>query len=191
MAESVPWLVVGLGNPGPRYAANRHNVGFMAAESLADLFSPPPSWSERFKGWSAAVREGPLRAVLLRPLTFMNRSGASVSAAAGFFHTPPAQIVVLHDEIDFPFGRLAVKAGGGHGGHNGLRDIIQALGSRDFVRVRVGVGRPLHGEVADYVLSDFSPEERAELPDLVDRARRAALCVMTDGVVTAMNRFNS
>lgn len=191
MAESVPWLLVGLGNPGARYAGNRHNVGFMVTRSFCDLFSPPPAWTERFKGLSAAVREGGLRCVALCPQTFMNRSGASVAAAASFFHTPASQIVVVHDEIDFPFARLAVKAGGGHGGHNGLRDIIQVLGTRDFVRIRVGVGRPVHGEVADYVLSDFNASERAELPDLVDRARRAALCVMTDGVVTAMNNFNS
>ena len=191
MAEDAPWLLVGLGNPGARYAKNRHNVGFMAAEAFCDLFHPPPAWTERFKGSAATVREGALRCVVLRPQTFMNRSGGSVAAAAAFFHVPPGQIVVIHDEIDFPFARLAVKAGGGHGGHNGLRDIIQSLGSRDFVRIRVGVGRPVHGEVADFVLSDFSPDERPEVPDLVDRARRAALCVMTEGVLTAMNRFNS
>lgn len=190
MAEQVPWLVVGLGNPGARYARNRHNVGFMAVEALRGRESPPPNWSERYKGLVAAARVDGLRCVLLQPMTFMNRSGASVVAAASFYRTPPAQILVIHDEIDFPFGRLAVKQGGGHGGHNGLRDIIQALGSRDFPRIRLGVGRPTRGEVSDYVLSDFDPSDAAELPDLLDRACAAAITAITQGVITAMNRHN-
>lgn len=190
MADQVPWLVVGLGNPGARYARNRHNVGFMAVEALRARESPPPSWSERYKGLVATARVGGQRCVLLRPMTFMNRSGASVVAAASFYRTPPAQILVIHDEIDFPFGRLAVKQGGGHGGHNGLRDIIQALGSRDFPRIRLGVGRPTRGEVSDYVLSDFDPSDAAELPDLLDRACEAAITTLTLGVSAAMNRHN-
>lgn len=190
MSEQVPWLVVGLGNPGARYAQNRHNVGFMAVEALRARESPPPSWSEKHKGLVATLRVDGQRCVLLRPMTFMNRSGASVVAAATFYRTPPAQILVVHDEIDFPFGRLAVKMGGGHGGHNGLRDIIQAMGSRDFPRIRLGVGRPTRGEVSDYVLADFGPEDAAELPDLLDRACAAAITTLTQGVSVAMNRHN-
>jgi PTH1 family peptidyl-tRNA hydrolase len=119
----------------------------------------------------------------------MNRSGASVVPAAQFHRVPPAQIVVVHDEIDFPAGRLAIKRGGGHGGHNGLRDIVAQLGSAEFLRVRLGVGRPVHGDVADYVLADFGADEHPD--ELAERAAAALTCMMTDGVVMAMNKFNT
>ncbi|HFE44058.1 MAG TPA: aminoacyl-tRNA hydrolase [Nannocystis exedens] len=191
MVDTPPWLIVGLGNPGPGYAQNRHNVGFMAVSALCESIYPTPSWSERFKGQITTIRIGGARTVLLRPMTFMNRSGDSVQPAAAYYRVPVQQIVVLHDEIDFDFGRVAVKEGGGHGGHNGLRDLIRALGSRDFLRVRIGVGRPVHGEVADYVLANFNSIETGELPDLLSRARGAAEAVLTSGVRTAMNTFNS
>lgn len=191
MVDNAPWLIVGLGNPGPRYAANRHNVGFMAVDALCESTYPPPVWSDRFKGQQTAIRIGTARCVVLKPMTFMNRSGDSVQAAAAYHRVPADQIVVLHDEIDFPYARVAVKEGGGHGGHNGLRDLIRALGSRDFIRVRIGVGRPVHGEVADYVLSNFSKEEGGELSDLLGRASKAAEAVLTSGVKAAMNTFNT
>jgi PTH1 family peptidyl-tRNA hydrolase len=134
---------------------------------------------------------GRQRCVVLRPQTYMNRSGGSVVPAAQFHRVPPPQIVVVHDEIDFPPGRLAIKKGGGHGGHNGLRDIVTQLGSADFLRIRLGVGRPVHGEVADYVLSEFSADQQDAAEDLARRAAAALTCMMTDGVVMAMNKFNT
>jgi PTH1 family peptidyl-tRNA hydrolase len=190
MSDTVPWLIVGLGNPGARYARTRHNIGFMAVERWVDDCSPArPSWQDKWKGLTATVSCGGRRCVVLRPQTFMNRSGGSVVPAAQFHRVPPPQIVVVHDEIDFPPGRLAIKKGGGHGGHNGLRDIVQQLGSAEFLRVRLGVGRPVHGDVADYVLSEFTADEQPE--DLAQRAAAALTCMMTDGVVMAMNKFNT
>ncbi len=189
--DTAPWLIVGLGNPGPRYARTRHNIGFMTADAWVRDLVPGPSWSEKWKGQTTTVNCGGARCVVLKPQTFMNRSGASVVPAAQFHRVPPPQIVVVHDEIDFPLGRLAIKKGGGHGGHNGLRDIVAQLGSPEFLRIRLGVGRPVHGEVADYVLNDFAPDELGPAADLVERAVKALTCMMTDGVVMAMNKFNT
>lgn len=190
MAETAPWLVVGLGNPGPKYAQNRHNVGFMVVQAWVDGFSPPPVWRDKFNGRFASINERFGRAIALAPQTYMNRSGESVSAAASFHRIPVAKVVVIHDELDFEFGRVAVKAGGGHGGHNGLRDIVTHLGSRDFTRIRVGIGRPSRGDVSSWVLSDFSTAEHAELDDVVGIARRALDCILEQGVQAAMNDFN-
>lgn len=187
-----PWLVVGLGNPGARYARTRHNIGFMAVERWVEELTPGrPSWTEKWKGLTATVTCGRQRCVVLKPQTYMNVSGGSVVPAAQFHRVPPPQIVVVHDEIDFPLGRLAIKKGGGHGGHNGLRDIIAQLGSSDFLRIRLGVGRAVHGAVADHVLSEFSADEQDPVDDLVRRAVAALTCMMTDGVVMAMNKFNT
>jgi peptidyl-tRNA hydrolase, PTH1 family len=190
MADTAPWLVVGLGNPGSKYAHNRHNVGFMVVRAWADRFSPAPEWREKFHGRFASINDRVGRVVALMPQTYMNRSGQSVGAAASFHRTPVERVVVVHDELDFELGRLAVKAGGGHGGHNGLRDIVAHLGSPDFCRIRVGIGRPTHGDVSAWVLSDFSAAERAELDDVVDRARCALDCILEQGVQAAMNEFN-
>lgn len=193
MVDAIPWLLVGLGNPGTRYAGNRHNVGFMVVERWLDRHGTAGvnDWREKFHGRTTTVQGGFGRVVVLEPLTYMNRSGRSVGAAASFFHVPPARIVVVHDEVDFDRGRLAVKQGGGHGGHNGLRDLIAALGSPDFVRVRVGVGRPTHGEVADWVLSNFTADELAiDVPDLIARAEAAVTCVLAQGLDAAMNAYN-
>ncbi|HEY1958500.1 MAG TPA: aminoacyl-tRNA hydrolase [Polyangiaceae bacterium] len=183
------YLVVGLGNPGKKYAGNRHNVGFMAAERLRDARGLP-AWKEKFSG--VFSREGEL--MLLEPLTFMNLSGDSVQPAAAFVKADPAHVVVLHDELDLPFGDVRLKVGGGHAGHNGLRSIIGRLGSPDFVRVRIGIGRPpagFRGEVADYVLSDFDASERAELPDVIGRAIAAVSAVLEKGPALAMNVVNT
>jgi PTH1 family peptidyl-tRNA hydrolase len=191
MADQAPWLLVGLGNPGARYARTRHNIGFMAVDAWCDKATSSPSWSEKWKAQVATIGTGSSRVVALKPQTFMNRSGQSVVPAAQFLRVPPAQILVVHDEVDFQLGRLAVKKGGGHGGHNGLRDILQLLGNGDFLRIRLGVGRPVHGEVADHVLSDFRPDEGPVVDDLLERAVAAITCVTRDGVVTAMNKFNT
>lgn len=191
MADAVPWLLVGLGNPGPTYAGHRHNVGAMAVQRWVDRHGGGP-WRDKFNARTVAVATPWDRVVALLPQTYMNRSGAAVGPAAGFFHVPPARIVVVHDEIDFALGRLAIKKGGGHGGHNGLRDLIAHLGAPDFLRIRLGVGRPTRGEVADWVLSDFTAAERSiELPDLLDRAEAAITAVFRDGVATAMNAINT
>ena len=192
MTDTTPWLVVGLGNPGPRYARTRHNIGEVAAVRWAEDRSPArPSWQEKWKALTTTVSCGGHRCVVLRPQTYMNRSGGSVVPAAQFHRVPPPQIVVVHDEIDFPLGRLAIKKGGGHGGHNGLRDIVAQLGSADFLRIRLGVGRPVHGDVADYVLNDFTADEQGMAAELVERAAAALTCMMTEGVVMSMNKFNT
>ena len=197
MSDS-PWLIVGLGNPGPQYAKNRHNVGFMVVERWVDRHVTPgtggASWKQQFKGRTAGLHAGPPigRCVVLEPQTYMNRSGESVRAAADFHGVPLDRTVVVHDEIDFDYGRLALKRGGGHGGHNGLRDIIKHTGGPGFLRVRVGVGRPRHGEVADWVLSDFSSADAAVMAvdELVDRAEQALTCLLAEGLTAAMNQFN-
>lgn len=183
-------LVVGLGNPEPRYAKNRHNVGFMAVERLADEAGITLSRS-KFKGRYGTGTLGGVPVVVLEPLTYMNLSGRSVAPAAKFFDVPPERIIVAYDEIDLPYGRLRLKIGGGHAGHNGVRSMIAELGSRDFVRLRIGVGRPAHGTVSDFVLSDFRGEERDFLPDLLDRAAAALRAALDDGPRLAMNTVNS
>jgi PTH1 family peptidyl-tRNA hydrolase len=191
----VPWLLVGLGNPGREYAHNRHNVGFMAVERWVDrqlLAGVGSPWREKFHARTAAVSLGGVRAVVLEPQTYMNRSGHSVVAAMQFYRVPPQQLVVVHDELDFDFARLAVKKGGGHGGHNGLRDIMAQLGHGDFLRVRMGIGRPVRGgDVAGWVLQDFDANDAAGLPDLLDRAGHAITATLTRGVAAAMNEINT
>ena len=193
---TAPWLIVGLGNPGPEHAKNRHNVGFMVVERWTERHVTPGTggvaWRGQFKARTAGVHaDRPIgRAVVIEPQTFMNRSGESVRAAADFHDIPLERIVVVHDEIEFEFGRVGLKRGGGHGGHNGLRDIIKHLGKPSFLRVRVGVGRPRHGEVSDWVLSNFSGEDAAFVDDLVDRAEQALTCLLAEGLTSAMNRFH-
>ena len=195
MADAAPWLLVGLGNPGREYAHNRHNVGFMAVERWLDRQLPAGAgspWREKFHARTATARTGSEQVVVLEPQTYMNRSGKSVVAAMQFYRVPPDRVVVVHDELDFDFARLAVKRGGGHGGHNGLRDIMAQLGHGDFVRVRVGIGRPVRGgDVAGWVLQDFGSDDAAVLPDLLDRASHAITTVLTRGVAAAMNEINT
>jgi PTH1 family peptidyl-tRNA hydrolase len=182
-------LVVGLGNPGKKYAKNRHNVGFMVAHRLARARALP-DFREK---WNALFTKGE-DVALLEPQTFMNLSGDSVQPAAAFLKVEPGSIVVVHDELDLPWKDVRLKVGGGHAGHNGLRSIIGRLGTPDFVRVRVGIGRPppgWAGDVADYVLHDFDPIEAAELPDVVDRALDAVERILRDGVQAAMNAVNT
>jgi PTH1 family peptidyl-tRNA hydrolase len=145
---------------------------------------------KKFKGRFTTALVANTPTVLLLPETFMNLSGRSVLGAAGFFGADAGDIVVVHDELDLPFGRVKVKIGGGHGGHNGLRSIFQDAGIREFLRVRVGIGRPVRGDAADYVLSPFRKDERAELPSLIDRAADAAEALLRDGFTTAANEIN-
>ncbi|MFC0004707.1 aminoacyl-tRNA hydrolase [Micromonospora siamensis] len=191
--ESGPWLVVGLGNPGREYAGNRHNVGFMVADLLAGRVGAKFG---RHKRAVAEVAEGRLgfggpRLVLVKPLTYMNLSGGPVAALAQFYKVPLGQVVAVHDELDIPYGQLRVKCGGGEGGHNGLRSMSRSLGSKDYVRVRFGVGRPPgRQDPADFVLSDFAAVERKELEFLVDRAADVVESVITRGVEPTQNAFH-
>ena len=200
MIETSPWLVVGLGNPGLKYARNRHNIGFSVVDQLLEALSevgvPTPSFKERFKGHFSGLREAPGkksfgRCFFLKPQTYMNCSGDSVKMAAAFHQIEKERLIVVHDEIDFPLGRVAIKKGGGHGGHNGLRDIGNKLGSLDFIRIRMGVGRPVHGEVSSWVLADFPKQELPWVTEMVEKARSATQCVMAEGIASAMNKFNT
>ncbi len=183
-------LVVGLGNPEPRYLSNRHNVGFMVVDRLASDAGIDLGRT-KFKGHLGTGRIADAPVVLLEPQTFMNLSGRSVAPARNFYDIDLARLVVVHDEIDLPFGTLRLKIGGGHAGHNGLRSLVAELGDNGFARLRVGVGRPRHGEVADYVLSDFNADERPWLPDLIDRAADAVRLALCEGVRRAMNQINT
>ncbi len=182
------YLVVGLGNPGKKYEKNRHNVGFTAADELRSSLGLP-DYKEKFSGvWTRGDA-----LALLKPLTYMNLSGDSAQPCAAFLKVAISDIIVLHDELDLPFGDVRLKQGGGHAGHNGLRSLIERLGSPDFVRVRIGIGRPppgFRGEVADYVLSDFDPVEKAELPAVVTRVLAATKKVLAEGPQAAMNTVN-
>ena len=190
-------LVVGLGNPGKKYERNRPNVGFMVVERLARSHGLP-DFKEKFSAvWTKgeiAVGGGRHPVALLEPQTYMNLSGDSVQPAAAFLKVEPSRVIVVHDELDLPWRDVRLKVGGGHAGHNGLRSIIQRLGTPEFVRVRVGVGRPppgFRGDVADYVLADFDAIEKSELPDVIDRAVLAIEKVVADGIAAAMNSVNT
>ncbi len=185
------WLVVGLGNPGPSYAGNRHNAGFLVADALAGRAGGK---FKRHKS-GADVVEGRLagrRAVLAKPRSYMNESGGPVAGVRRFFSVPVEQLVVVHDDLDLDFGRLRVKRGGGDGGHNGLRSIRRSLSTGDYDRVRFGVGRPPgRMDPADYVLRDFSAAERRDLGVHVERAADAVETLLADGLERAQNAFNS
>ncbi|MCM0019130.1 MAG: aminoacyl-tRNA hydrolase [Tagaea sp.] len=161
-------LLVGLGNPGPEYAANRHNIGFLALDAIAAKHRFGP-WKRRFHGETCEGFVDGMKVVALKPLTFMNLSGQSVGEAARFLKVAPADTIVIHDELDLPQAKLRTKIGGGHGGHNGLRSIDAHLGTKDYVRVRLGIGHPGDKDlVSDYVLHDFGKGERAWVRDLLD-----------------------
>jgi PTH1 family peptidyl-tRNA hydrolase len=179
-------LLVGLGNPGARYERTRHNAGFRIAEEAARKLAVPLGEDR----WNAVLgRSGQVAIVL--PQTFMNLSGESVGQAARFWKVDPQDVVVAHDDMDLEFGRIQVKQGGGDGGHNGLRSLNQHLGTKEYVRVRFGVGRPPpEWEGADWVLGRFSLEEEAALKDLIPKAAEAAVAVLQDGAVPAMNKHN-
>jgi len=194
MSEPV-WLVVGLGNPGPSYAGNRHNVGYLVNEELASRVG---SAFRPHKTGRADVVEGRLggpggpRVVLARGRCYMNESGGPASALAKFYKVPVERVVAIHDELDIPFDTLRLKLGGGDNGHNGLRSLRGSLGSGDFYRVRVGIGRPPGRQSpADFVLSDYSAAERKILPFQVDRAADAVECLLAEGLDATQSRFNS
>lgn len=181
-------LVVGLGNPGAKYAHNRHNVGFMLADLLAERFRCG-GFREKFGG--AWARAASADVVLLKPLTFMNASGECVQQAMAFFKVDLAQVIVAHDELDLPFGDLKLKVGGGTAGHNGLKSIVQHCGGPGFARLRMGIGRPPGVDVIAHVLGDFSAAERHELPNVLSSAAQGVETSISLGIAQAMNAFNA
>ncbi|MGF1509990.1 MAG: aminoacyl-tRNA hydrolase [Myxococcota bacterium] len=184
------FLVVGLGNPGDRYADTRHNVGFWVVDRLAEA-AGAHSFEKKFKARVARVRIGTQDVFLMKPETFMNLSGESVGPAVGFFKVPVNQVVVVHDDLDLDVGRVKLKKGGGHGGHNGLRSLIQHLPASDFLRVRLGIGRPPpRWEATDYVLGRFSGEDAELAAQAVEDAAEAVKQIVSEGIGRAMNRFN-
>ncbi|TAJ48884.1 MAG: aminoacyl-tRNA hydrolase [Herbiconiux sp.] len=187
------WLVVGLGNPGPGYAANRHNVGQMVVDELADRMRASfTSHKANARVAEGRVVPGGPRFVLAKPNTYMNVSGGPVNALLKYYGIEPDHLIVLHDELDIPFDTLKLKQGGGHGGHNGLRDIIAASGSADFIRVRVGIGRPPgRQQAADFVLQNFSGTERDTLPNLIVDAADAVELIASEGLTAAQLRVHT
>jgi peptidyl-tRNA hydrolase, PTH1 family len=187
------WLIVGLGNPGPRYEATRHNVGQMVVDELArrrgERFAAHKANARVAETW---LRPGAAKLVLAKPNSFMNVSGGPVSSLAKYYGVDPERVVVVHDELDIPFDTLKLKTGGGHGGHNGVRDVAKALGTPEFPRVRVGIGRPPgRQEPADWVLDPFSATERTTLPILVGEAADAVEQLVEEGLLAAQQRFHA
>ena len=209
------WMVVGLGNPGTKYATHRHNIGFMVVDELARRWKLESGWRAKFGGEvlqkvvasrvggeASGLRRGGAEeiahdnnVIALKPQEFMNVSGQAVQRTATFYKIEVKEIIVVHDELDLDFGKLRVKVGGGHGGHNGLRSITEHLGA-DYLRVRCGIGKPTdkgqdNERVAGHVLSDFSKEEKKELPFLVGGAADAVELIINKGATIAMNRVNT
>jgi PTH1 family peptidyl-tRNA hydrolase len=184
------WLIAGLGNPGTEYAGNRHNAGYMVADLLAGRMGT------RFKrdASGAAVATGRLAGLpvtLGKPLSYMNLSGRAVAALRNFYKIPPDRVIVVHDDLDIPFGAIRLKLGGGDNGHNGLRSVTAALSTRDYYRVRLGIGRPPgRMDPADFVLRDFAAAERKQLPGLIDRSGDAVEALLTSGLTVAQNEFH-
>lgn len=188
-ASSLDLLVVGLGNPGRQYEATRHNAGWMVVDELARRHGG--SFRSKFSGQLAELRLGELKLALLKPETFMNDSGRSLAAAARFFKVEPEDMLIVHDDVDLEEGRLQARQGGGLAGHNGLRSIAQALGSQEFLRLRIGVGRPGRGDrrsVADFVLTPFEAE--TDVDELISRSANAVETMAADGVEEAQRRYN-
>jgi peptidyl-tRNA hydrolase, PTH1 family len=185
------WIIAGLGNPGPEYAGNRHNAGYMVVDLLAERIGA------RFKAHRTRneVADGRLAGVpvtLAKPRTYMNTSGGPVAGLASFYKVPPERVIVVHDELDIPFGAIRLKLGGGDNGHNGLRSITKSLGTNAYYRVRFGIGRPPgRMDAATFVLRDFSTVERKELPLLIDRCADAVETLLSKGMAAAQNEFHA
>ena len=184
------WLIIGLGNPGPEYAGNRHNAGYLAADVLAAR-AGVRFRAGKFRAMAAEGRLAGFGVIIVKPLTFMNDSGVAVAGISGYHRMGPGQVVVVHDELDLPFGTIRLKRGGGDNGHNGLRSVTAHLGTREYYRVRIGIGRPPgRMDSAAYVLRDFSAAERKELPFLLGRAADAGEALLAEGLTTAQNAFH-
>ena len=186
---SIARLIVGLGNPGRKYAGNRHNVGFQCLDCLAEAWDLSFSW-RKHKALLAQGEIAGLKVVLAKPLTFMNLSGDAVERIARFYKVPPESILVIYDDLDLPLGRIRLRPEGGSGGHKGMKSIIEHLGANGFPRLRVGIGRPTQGDPVDYVLDDFTLDERITIDVVYEKAVSAVELWLTEGVVAAMNRYN-
>lgn len=192
MDPQSPWLVAGLGNPGKEYANTRHNVGYMVLDLLAERMGEKFAKHRRANADAVEGRFDGARVVLVRSRHYMNESGAAIRAAADYSNIPLSNIIVVHDELDIDFDAIKVKVGGGDGGHNGIKSTKKSLGSGDFFRVRVGVGRPPgRQDAADYVLRSFGSSERKELPSVVDSAADAVQLIIAEGLAVAQNRYHS
>ncbi len=190
--DSAPWLVVGLGNPGPEYAATRHNAGYLVADELSTRLGGRFATHKRARALVAEERLRGHRVVLAKPLTYMNESGGPVKGLLDFYKVPVEHLVLVHDELDLPFDTLRLKHGGGDNGHNGLKSVRRSTGTGDWYRVRVGIGRPPgRQDPADFVLKPFAAAERTELPILVADAADAVELLVVEGLERAQNRFNS
>ena len=190
-----PWLVVGLGNPGPQYETTRHNVGFMVLDELADRTLPMPSTFSIHKRSNSHVVEtrfGDKKVILAKPRSFMNLSGDPIAALIRFYKVPKENIIVVHDELDLDFDTVRLKLGGGDNGHNGLRSTTKSLGTNDYYRIRVGIGRPPGRQApADYVLRPFSKEEFEGLPLICEHAAEGAELIISQGLELAQNRIHA
>lgn len=198
---SKEWILCGLGNPGKNYQRTRHNIGFMAIDRLPDRLSTGnPSWRDRFGAQVAELSVASQACLLIKPQTFMNLSGEPLRDAVRFYQVDVSRVVVLHDDLDLPFGRMRIKIGGGDGGHNGLKSITAQLGSKEYIRIKLGIGRPVfEGESAEidkgrvvtsHVLGRFSSEEEGELRRLLDSAVDAVECIVKEGLLAAQGRYN-
>jgi PTH1 family peptidyl-tRNA hydrolase len=183
------WLIAGLGNPGSRYRNTRHNIGFMVVDRLRRRL-PGGVARRRFDGEIIEVTDGPNRVVLVKPDTYMNRSGQAIAPAARWYRVPYERVLVIYDDMDLPFGQLRLRPNGSSGGHNGLESIIGQFGTQAFPRLRVGISRPMRGDPIGFVLSRFSSDEERELPRVLDEAADAVLLWQREGIDVAMNRFN-
>jgi len=185
------WLIAGLGNPGPDYATSRHNLGFMVADLLADRMGVSFRRA-RQQVFAASGKLAGHAVILAKPMSYMNLSGGPVASVGGYYKIPAEQIIIVHDEIDLPFGTIRLKQGGGDAGHNGVKSVTLALRTNNFYRVRVGVGRPPgRREAAHHVLKDFTKAERKELPLLVERAADAVEALLDRGLAAAQNEFHT
>lgn len=186
------WLIVGLGNPGGQYALTRHNIGFMAIDFLLKSTGNPPVQNQ-FKAEIAKFKLGEHQIITVKPQTFMNLSGESVQPLAGYYKVAPERIIVIQDDIDQAFGKMKIHQNRGHGGHNGIKSITQLLGSNNYLRLKLGVGRPENPNipVADYVLGKFSNEEFTAMPEFLNKALDAVESILNDGHVKAANKYNS
>ena len=182
-------LIVGLGNPGPKYTRNRHNVGYQFVDNLAKAHELAFT-RQQFHAMIAAGKIAGQRVLLAKPLTFMNLSGRAVGALMRFYKLPPSDLLVIYDDLDLSMGRVRIRPGGGSGGHKGMKSIIERLGTGDFARVRIGIGRPQAGDPVNYVLQNLSNDEMIDLEQAFERAREAIIVWLDGGVDMAMNRFN-
>lgn len=182
------FLIVALGNPGPKYETTRHNVGWMALDEISEKFNS--NWKEKFKGLYTQDNHKDHKVFFLKPLTYMNLSGESVQALCKFFKIEVENILVLHDEVDLPFGKIMFKDGGGLAGHNGLKSINQMMGSNNFKRLRMGIGRPERGDMSSHVLSNFSVDENAVMDDYLELSTSAVLSFLDEGFSRAAGKFS-